>query len=642
MSKPRHCSRCQQSGHDRRAHDQHPDPFGPLPSPPRDEPDLLTALQDSVDAARAGRVPSDDVLLEQVRAAVPPDSVGQSGRAAFGQVVGAGVPVTPQPDPVIPATVDYEVRQLARTAAAIESAEAGEPAPGADCDCQGDGDFHPIGSGGCDRPLTGDGKLDELPDARTELVKVLNRSPAGELHVMETTPDRAYCGWPGGWRSAECKAAGEFKAPSGVWICENDGRQLEPFAAQTVSWRRQLAERESAAPARVVVDTAPIDAYVEPDVEPDENRCSCGKTFPKSFGLRVHQRTCKVVADGRRASGPPAEPLAEPTADPARCQECGEPLDNGESFLCDLCTAAAITPPWRTALGPDEPIRVTVPGVYQLEAAEYHDPAVTGDWLSNSDARQLILPGCPAQFRWDRDHGVKKESDEFDLGHAVHTGVLGKGEMIVTRPAQWDSWRTAAAKAWRAEQRAAGRTVLDPPDMATAEGMIAAFRNCQTSADLLDQPGRPEIALFWVDEQTGVKRRCMIDWLPVAPDEDGLIQPVDIKTSKSVAPDYQMERSIYDYGYHRQAATIADGIVALGLAKWVEIVFLFQAKKAPYLVTPVILDDEALRIGRIENLAAMKVYRKCLETGVWPKYSEEPVLMSVPGFVANLYEVGVI
>lgn len=26
---------------------------------------------------------------------------------------------------------------------------AGDPEPGSDCDCEGDGDFHPRGSGGC-------------------------------------------------------------------------------------------------------------------------------------------------------------------------------------------------------------------------------------------------------------------------------------------------------------------------------------------------------------------------------------------------------------------------------------------------------------------------------------------------------------
>jgi hypothetical protein len=363
----------------------------------------------------------------------------------------------------------------------------------------------------------------------------------------------------------------------------------------------------------------------------------------------------------------------------ARCQECGEPLDDGQTLLCGSCAIQdqhecepapdqvyycrhcgadlmvdpepvdpvdTPTPPWRTVRGPFEPIRITLPGVYELDANEYHDPAVTGEWLSNSDARQLTDDGCPAQFRYDRDNGVRKRSDAFAVGHAYHATVLGKGETIAVRPLVnpddpdqvWNSWRTKAAQNWKAEQEAAGRSVILPEDAAVVEAMAAAVHQKPRAHELLSQPGRPEMALFWIDPVTGVKRRCLVDYLPDAPGPDGIMRPVDLKSADEVAPNGSMEKKLYDHCWHRQAVTIADGIRALGLADEVEFYFIVQSKKAPHLVTVVVLDADAERIGGIENLEAMRVYQQCIESGVWPDYAPDTVTLTVPPWIARIYE----
>lgn len=295
--------------------------------------------------------------------------------------------------------------------------------------------------------------------------------------------------------------------------------------------------------------------------------------------------------------------------------------------------------PWRTVLGPDGPKLITLPGVYDLEAAEYHDPQVTGDWLSNSDARQLIGRGCPAQFRYDKDHGVKQENDAFAMGHAVHARILGKGETIAVRPAEFDSWRTNASKAWRAEQEAAGRSVILPEQAEVVEAMAVAVHSKPDAHRLLSQPGRPEMSLFWVDPETGVRRRTMVDYLPSVVDEYGVMEPVDIKSADEVAPNEDMERKLYNHAWHRQGTTIADGIVALGLAAEVSFNFIVQSKTAPHIVTVVKLDAEAERIGHIENREALHVYKRCLETDEWPDFTPQgPVTLTVPVWVARLYE----
>jgi hypothetical protein len=294
--------------------------------------------------------------------------------------------------------------------------------------------------------------------------------------------------------------------------------------------------------------------------------------------------------------------------------------------------------PWRTVLGPDGPLLITLPGVFDLTAEQYHDPAVTGDWLSNSDARQLIDPGCPAQFRYDRDNGVRKTSVAFSMGHAVHARILGKGETIAVRPAEFDSWRTKASQAWRTEQERAGRSVILPEDAEVVEAMAAAVHMKPDAHRLLSQSGRPEMALFWIDPETGVRRRALVDYLPDVVDQYGVMEPVDIKSADSVAPNDDMERKLYHHAWHRQGTTIADGIIALGLAREVVFNFIVQSKTAPHLVTIVRLDADAERIGRIENRQALMVYKECLETDQWPDYAPDPVTLSVPPWIARAYE----
>jgi hypothetical protein len=385
------------------------------------------------------------------------------------------------------------------------------------------------------------------------------------------------------------------------------------------------------------------------EAAPDQRSSGESDPVPAAEVISVEE----VAAEFRAYAAEVEEVIAampEPDADrdllPAAGPWCRDCTSTTYGQHLDGCAFGHLpAAPWRTALGPDEPIRITRPGVYHLDAAEYHDPAITGDWLSNSDARQLIAPGCPAQFRYDRDHGVRKTSDAFAMGHAVHARTLGKGEAIAVRPlvnpadpAQvWDTWKTKAAREWRAEQEAAGRSVILPEQAAIVEAMAEAVHRDRWAHALLSQPGGPELALFWVDPETGVQRRALVDYLPSSTNQHGMIRPVDLKSADDVAPDESMERKLYDHAWHRQATTIADGIEALGLARSTDFYFIVQSKRAPHLVTVVRLDAEAERIGRIENRRALLVYKECLETGVWPDYADEPVTMSVSPWVAAKY-----
>lgn len=309
--------------------------------------------------------------------------------------------------------------------------------------------------------------------------------------------------------------------------------------------------------------------------------------------------------------------------------------------------------PCRTERGPDVPIVISNPGVYELTAEEYHSYAVTGDWFSNSDAKAL-LASCPAQFDYDRRNAVRKTSDAFDFGHVWHAVILGKGEAYqVFEPKKLDG-RTGPGKEQKAAvdaARAAGITPIYGDQFKLIEAMAEAVKDDPVPHALMTAPGRQEVCLFWYQDikvsdphnalygQTvQVQRRAMIDHLPDMPDDPReTVRLVDGKTADHVKPDDDMRKKIYDYAYHRQAETYAAAVEAL-FNRDAEVVFIFQSKKAPHLIVPVELDTPAMRVAAAENRQAMEIWAECVATGEWPGYTKGVATSGVPAWIERQYE----
>jgi hypothetical protein len=50
------------------------------------------------------------------------------------------------------------------------------------------------------------------------------------------------------------------------------------------------------------------------------------------------------------------------------------------------------------------PALITEPGVYDIAEDHYHADPVPGGSLSNSGAKKLLPPSCPAKFAYEREH----------------------------------------------------------------------------------------------------------------------------------------------------------------------------------------------------------------------------------------------
>lgn len=268
----------------------------------------------------------------------------------------------------------------------------------------------------------------------------------------------------------------------------------------------------------------------------------------------------------------------------------------------------------------------TMPGVYNIpEDVYFADPA-----LSCSGAKLLLPPSCPALFKHRQDHPQRK--DVFDFGSAAHRMVLGAGPEIAVVDAP--DWRGKDAKDARETARDTGQTPLLLADFGKVQAMAAAVRAHPIAGALLDpdRGGQPEQSLFWTDEVTGVHRRCRVDWLPQP--GRGRFIVTDYKSCASADP-AAIAKAVANYAYHQQDAWYCDGVRTLSLDDDPAFLFIFQEKEPPYLVTVAQLDDDARAVGRARNREAIERFRDCTESGIWPGYTNDIELISLPPWAAR-------
>jgi hypothetical protein len=258
-------------------------------------------------------------------------------------------------------------------------------------------------------------------------------------------------------------------------------------------------------------------------------------------------------------------------------------------------------------------VEVEAPKVVDgLSAEEYHADTTS---ISSSGLRALLNPGCPAQFKYDRDN-PQPPKREFDVGNAVHTEVLGEGHDIVVL--DYPDWKKVEARQKRDDAYAAGKVPLLPKEKKQVDAMAEAIRQHPLAGPLFAPgTGIAERSLYWTDPATGVRCRVRPDWLKQMP---GLTLAVDLKTTKDANPE-AVSRAIRDYSYHQQDALYTDGIWAALQPDDVRFIFVFVSKTPPYLITVRELTDQDRDIGRARNERALRIYADCVANDHWPDWT---------------------
>lgn len=238
------------------------------------------------------------------------------------------------------------------------------------------------------------------------------------------------------------------------------------------------------------------------------------------------------------------------------------------------------------------------------------------DSLSASGLK-ILNAQTPAHYRHHMDNPVHKGI--YDLGTATHSLVLEDDHSMI-EVLQFDDWRTKAVKEARDKAYAEGKVPL----LAKEYEVVRAMRDsvaAHPEARMALEGGKPEQSIFW-DDTSGARMRCRPDKLDFDSPVGVLIS--DLKTTVNADPK-KFGKIAWDLGYYQQDPHYRDGVQLL-TGEEPAFLFILVEKTAPYLVSVVELDTDALRLGREKNARATELYNQCKATDLWPGYpSSGPV-----------------
>lgn len=280
---------------------------------------------------------------------------------------------------------------------------------------------------------------------------------------------------------------------------------------------------------------------------------------------------------------------------------------------------------------------ITRAGIYaNVDIDRYHGDLCDGPSVSKSGLHTLVSRS-PAHFwdacPWNMDALPRKRSDALDFGKAVHMLLLGeKGfcEKYVLKA--HEAYRSNEAKAWRDHQEAGGKTIISQGQI----DQIRTMRDSLAGHQLIQQGvlnGRVEMSLF-TKLDSGIWLKSRPDVIPM---DSGFY--ADLKTCVSIEYD-DLERTIWNYGYHIQAAVVRMCAMALGLP-FEEFVLVFVEKTPPHVVRPIVLKSSALDFGQTQALLGLKVLAECLKRNEWPGpqgFGIESEYGSIPGWAEKRFE----
>lgn len=273
--------------------------------------------------------------------------------------------------------------------------------------------------------------------------------------------------------------------------------------------------------------------------------------------------------------------------------------------------------------------------VLDLPEAEYHSRPE----LSSTGAR-LLLPeykGSPKKFQYAQTH--RRTSRAFDLGHAVHSKVLGVGAGIVTYPGEHltpsgNPSTSKATVAWETEQRELGFTIVSPNDAHRVDAMAEAV--------LAHEDARP---LFEVCEFREVSVFAEVDGVPVRARFDALsgetrngIYALDVKTTDDATGDGFVQ-SVKKWGYAVQEAHYRDAYEASEGRPIDDFSFVLVEKSAPYEVAVKDIEPFWIDMARKQAARARAIFRECTANNEWPGYATGRETVTAPAYVTIAHEM---
>lgn len=265
--------------------------------------------------------------------------------------------------------------------------------------------------------------------------------------------------------------------------------------------------------------------------------------------------------------------------------------------------------------------------VHDMPSAEYH----SGPEMSCSVLHALAKsPAHAWALHLDPAHPVREPTPAMRAGTLAHCAVLEPDALplrYAVRPADMDG-RTKEGKAWLASVASSGLEIVTHEQHQTAMLQAAAVRAVPELASAL-ATGSAEVSAFWRDDGTGTPCRCRPDW--VHPLADGRVILLDLKTTTDASPE-AFSRTVWTFGYHRQAAWYSRGYEAASGQLVAAFVFAAVTNEYPFIAVPYLLDDEALQRGHTDCDRLLALYAECAASSRWPAFGDGVQLLTLPAW----------
>ncbi len=281
-------------------------------------------------------------------------------------------------------------------------------------------------------------------------------------------------------------------------------------------------------------------------------------------------------------------------------------------------------------------MKIEAAGIYRdFDITAYHgDPCPTAS-LSQSLAKILIERSpLHAAFAHPRLKPAEQVDDEIEkyvkaqaIGDAAHALMIGRGKSLAI--AEFDSWRSDKAKAFREAAEIAGKMPILEKHFQQA-GRVASAAGMQLDTheerDCFES-GAGEVVLAW--QEGPIWFRCLVDWL-----HDDLRSAEDYKTTGMSVAEHVIGARAADAGWDIQAAMIERGLDALDPRNVGKRRFRFVAQEqdAPFALNVMVMTSEWMTMGRKKLQYAVDLWTRCTAEKKWPGYAPYGVRPEYPAF----------
>jgi hypothetical protein len=214
----------------------------------------------------------------------------------------------------------------------------------------------------------------------------------------------------------------------------------------------------------------------------------------------------------------------------------------------------------------------------------------------------------------------KPPSDAMQIGTCLHALILENKRVFVALP-ESAKGASNAAKAVRAAFAIEheGKIILSADDAEKVERMAESVLSHSGARAILDLGGESELPIFW--NENGLEMKGKID--RVNP-----LGIIDVKTTKDASMQ-EFAKSVYNFGYHVQAAHYLAGAAANGLP-CDDFIIIAVENEAPYCTALRKIDHVSIMEGEQERQELIAKYLKCVEKNHWPGYNDEIETVSIP------------